>query len=144
MLRKVLTQNETAIAERAEELWRDAVVKYELQNVSLILQFKRDLKVYRNGIKKHGLRAPACSYYNGGRAVIALDRDAVQNDLTKTLEDTLPHHIAHIVCMHWPHLQGDGHGIGWQRICKELGGTGFHNYGYNDHNNRPFKRKATA
>lgn len=140
---KTLTDNERQIADVAMRRWSFVVEAYDLKGVKLTLQFKKDLKVYRNGIKKHGMRAPACSYYHAGHAIIALDRDAVEQQLTRTLEETLPHHFAHIVCMHWPNL-GEGHDIGWQRVCKALGGTGFHNYGYNDHNNRPIKRKATA
>jgi predicted SprT family Zn-dependent metalloprotease len=38
------------------------------------------------------------------------------------IRNTVPHEVAHIICMHrgWDR----GHGSNWQRVCRTLGGTG--------------------
>lgn len=45
-----------------------------------------------------------------------------EEDWQDALEDTLPHEIAHIVCMSFPHF-GSGHDAGWKRIAALLGAT---------------------
>lgn len=43
-------------------------------------------------------------------------------DLERFLNDTVPHEVAHIVCMY---LRTDmGHGATWKRVCRMLGGNG--------------------
>lgn len=39
------------------------------------------------------------------------------------LNDTVPHEVAHLVCMLRPEL-GTDHNIGWQAVCRALGGAG--------------------
>jgi SprT protein len=45
------------------------------------------------------------------------------NSWNHILEETVPHELAHIVCFFDPRL-GRDHNIGWQRVCRQLGGTG--------------------
>jgi predicted SprT family Zn-dependent metalloprotease len=47
------------------------------------------------------------------------------------LLDTVPHEVAHIVCMANPKL-GNGHNAGWKRVCLALGGNGQRCYSEND------------
>ena len=43
-------------------------------------------------------------------------------DLERFLNDTVPHEVAHIVCMY---LRTDmGHGAEWKSVCRMLGGNG--------------------
>jgi predicted SprT family Zn-dependent metalloprotease len=58
------------------------------------------------------------------------------------LEATVPHEVAHIVCMANPKL-GKGHDKGWKRVCAALGGNANRCYSENDAPeavalNRPF------
>lgn len=48
-----------------------------------------------------------------------LDREAFDH----VLNDTVPHEVAHLVCFLRPEL-GRNHDAGWQRVCRELGGSG--------------------
>lgn len=44
-------------------------------------------------------------------------------DSNEMLNDTVPHEVAHLVCMADPTL-GKNHDYGWKRVCIALGGTG--------------------
>lgn len=46
-----------------------------------------------------------------------------EQDVSKLLEDTIPHEIAHLVCYVRPEL-GKNHDRGWRRVCIMLGGSG--------------------
>jgi len=47
--------------------------------------------------------------------------EAVLNHYDDMVKNTVPHEIAHIICMMEPHL-GCGHNDGWKRVCGVLGG----------------------
>jgi len=50
--------------------------------------------------------------------------DMMQNSSWDHLyTDTVPHEVAHIVCFVNPML-GKHHNPGWQRVCRQLGGSG--------------------
>lgn len=55
--------------------------------------------------------------------LLRLNKDAVEQNLTLVLSDVIPHEMAHVVCLLRPE-QGTGHDIGWQAVCRTLGGTG--------------------
>ena len=60
----------------------------------------------------------------GEMRFIRLNTDMIENDsFNHLIEQTIPHEIAHIVCIMRPML-GYGHNAGWKRVCKTLGGNG--------------------
>lgn len=49
--------------------------------------------------------------------------EALEQDWTDMVEDTIPHEVAHLVNFLKPHT-GKNHDRGWKRTCQILGGTG--------------------
>jgi len=70
----------------------------------------------------HGKRAGYAKRLIGGNYLIAMNLEALAVDPVDTIEDTVPHEIAHAVAA----ITGLGrnHDRGWKRICIALGGTG--------------------
>jgi predicted SprT family Zn-dependent metalloprotease len=54
---------------------------------------------------------------------LRLNPRAIENTWHETLTDTIPHEVAHLVCVARPEL-GRNHDAGWKRVCRALGGTG--------------------
>ena len=54
---------------------------------------------------------------------LRLNPRAIERTWHETLTDTIPHEVAHLVCVVKPHL-GSNHDRGWKMICRALGGTG--------------------
>lgn len=74
-------------------------------------------------------KAAGMAGQRGGVQYIRLNTDMMGNDsFNYIIEQTIPHEIAHVVCIMRPRL-GFGHDAGWKRVCKTLGGSGeiYHN-----------------
>lgn len=53
---------------------------------------------------------------------IRLNADLVQNNAKLHIETTIPHEIAHAICI--ANGWGEGHTQSWSAVCKKLGGDG--------------------
>ena len=58
-----------------------------------------------------------------GSAVLRFHPTACVKELDETLEDTIPHEVAHLVCAANPYI-GKNHNRGWKTVCLALGGNG--------------------
>lgn len=52
---------------------------------------------------------------------LKFNKSALEIDFKDMSENTIPHEVAHIVCMANPKL-GNGHNRGWKNVCVRLGG----------------------
>ena len=76
-------------------------------------------------------QAAASAWSRGHRYDAPCDRqyglkfstESASLDSDEMLNDTVPHEVAHLVCMYSPRY-GDNHDSGWKRVCRALGGTG--------------------
>lgn len=140
---KELTPDETACAVRTKNLWEEAKATFTLpSDITLTVSFQSKLLIYRKAQGKGGKRAVGTAMYDrqAHKATIVLNRDAIVQNFKDMIEDTVPHELAHIVCMANP-IYGEGHNQGWQEVCKRLGGSGGHRYAYGDYDMRIRKRK---
>jgi predicted SprT family Zn-dependent metalloprotease len=64
-------------------------------------------------------RNSAGQYYLRFNTTMMMDDASYQHILT----DTVPHEVAHLVCLKRPQL-GTAHNPGWKRVCSALGGNG--------------------
>lgn len=53
---------------------------------------------------------------------LKFNKSALEIDFKDMSENTIPHEVAHIVCMANPKL-GNGHNRGWKNVCVRLGGV---------------------
>lgn len=139
-----LTPDELKCAERAKKIWDEAVITYQLpEDITFVLKFQTKLQLFTEHKKGRNSRhAVGLAHFDrqAGVATVTLNRDAIKQNPQNMLEDTVPHEIAHIVCMVAPH-NGHGHNQGWQEVCKRLGGSGKHHYEYGDYDMRIRKRR---
>lgn len=121
----LLTDSERQCVEVCRKKWEEACIIYKLPE-------DFELKLFFSGNQGLAKRAGSQTIGHarvmavGGKATrgeVRLNRLAIQQDLKDTLEDTIPHEIAHIVCGIRPEL-GEGHNAGWKRVCRRLGGSG--------------------
>lgn len=69
-------------------------------------------------------RAAGQACRRGNEYYIRFNRDMLTREaFDHVYNDTVPHEIAHIVCLMNPKL-GRMHDAGWARVCKQLGGSG--------------------
>ena len=59
--------------------------------------------------------------YSKNKFIIRFHPEFVKYHYHKMVEETIPHEVAHILCMIDPEL-GNGHDYGWKQVCKSLGG----------------------
>lgn len=117
MSRTKVLQRVVEVATLAEQLYdvpiKGMTTKFDLRGKAA---GKASVRVQKKGDEMH---IWAC---------IRINRQAMKLDLDDMLDDTVPHEIAHIVCMLKPSL-GRDHDAGWVRVCQALGGTGkqYHN-----------------
>ena len=99
------------------------IVKYSATGKSAGIA---QMKTFAGGVKQ-------CS--------ISFNMDLMRRDYNHVYHHTIPHEIAHIVCILRPDL-GKNHDMGWKQVCIMLGGNGkrCHNI---DVSHLPRKRKAT-
>lgn len=138
-----LTPDEVKCATRCSQLWEEAVITYQLpEDIRFVLRFRTKLQSFKANKKARSHHAVGTAHYDRElkTATVTLNRDAIAQNPQDMLEDTVPHEVAHIVCMIKPHL-GDGHNQGWQTVCKRLGGSGNHRYAYGDYDMRLRKRR---
>ena len=140
-----LTPDEIKCAERTKKLWDEAVITFQLpEDITFVLKFQSKLQVFYSAKanKRLSKYAVGRAHYDkeANIATVMLNRDAIKQNPTDMLEDTVPHEIAHIVCMVCPQY-GHGHNQGWQEVCKRLGGSGKHRYAYGDYDMRIRKRR---
>jgi predicted SprT family Zn-dependent metalloprotease len=70
-----------------------------------------------------GAPAGQAGYINGRTLAVRFNRDMMMNDAWDHLyRDTVPHEVAHIICMY--KRLDNGHGRAWKNICRFLGGSG--------------------
>lgn len=53
---------------------------------------------------------------------LRFNESAITAHWDELFNDTIPHEVAHVVCMLNNKL-GTGHDAGWKRVCRQLGGT---------------------
>jgi predicted SprT family Zn-dependent metalloprotease len=70
----------------------------------------------------HGKRAGYAKRLLNGNFLVAINAEALAVDYNDTIEDTIPHEIAHIVM--FITKKGKNHDAVWKRCCIALGGTG--------------------
>lgn len=69
-------------------------------------------------------RAAGQAGKRGSHLYMRFNRDMLTREaFDHVINNTVPHEIAHIVCFKNPTL-GSGHNSGWERVCRQLGGTG--------------------
>jgi predicted SprT family Zn-dependent metalloprotease len=125
-------------------LWEEAVITYQLdEDIKFVLKFQTKLQIYGGAKNKTARRAVGKAHWDKElkTATVILNRDAIAQNPHDMLEDTVPHEVAHIVCMIAPY-HGVGHDQGWQEVCKRLGGSGHHGYAYGDYDMRIRKRRV--
>lgn len=66
----------------------------------------------------HRFDAPCDTSYG-----LKFSTESASLDSDEMLNDTVPHEVAHLVCM-YNKRYGKNHDIGWKRVCIALGGTG--------------------
>ncbi len=57
----------------------------------------------------------------GNQYSLRFNPEAITNHFDEMVKDTIPHEVAHIVCMIRPEL-GRNHDNGWKFVCRTLGG----------------------
>ena len=68
-------------------------------------------------------RAAGMACRRGAQYYMRFNRDMLTREaFDHVLNNTVPHEIAHIVCMMNPRF-GSGHNSGWARVCAQLGGN---------------------
>lgn len=70
-----------------------------------------------------GYRIAGYAKRMAGHYYVMLNREACEKYPEFIMNDTIPHEVAHLVCFYNPSL-GKNHDAGWQRVCKDLGGSG--------------------
>lgn len=66
-------------------------------------------------------RAAGMACRRGNQYYVRYNSEACRKYFDEQANNTIPHEIAHIVCMKMPHL-GKHHNAGWKRVCRSLGG----------------------
>ena len=137
-----LTADEGKCAERCRKIWEEAAATYQLpEDIKFVLKFQSKLQVFHGARNKKSRRAVGKAHYDRETrvATVTLNRDAIVQNLPDMLDDTIPHEVAHVVCM-VNISYGNDHDQGWQSVCKRLGGSGDHRYSYGDYDMRIRKR----
>ncbi len=70
----------------------------------------------------HGKRAGYAKRLLSGNFLVAINYEALAVDYNDTIEDTIPHEIAHVVM--FITKKGRNHDKVWKQCCMALGGTG--------------------
>lgn len=99
------------VIDKCKEIYAKAQALYQVDLSKVGIRF--DLKG----------RAAGQACRRGGMYYMRYNMDVLQRELADTLNDTVPHEIAHIVCYMKPAL-GANHNYGWERVCRALGGSG--------------------
>lgn len=133
------TAHELKLIDRARKVWEEAVMTYQLPELPFHLVFKTNKQMYalRMGKRSRSPVGLAILDRNTNTVSVFINREAVRQNPEHMINDTVPHEIAHIVCMLKPYL-GNGHDEGWQEVCKRLGGTGNGTYN-NEYDTRVIK-----
>lgn len=107
-----LEQAKRRLIDRVDEVLQDAAQRYGLPAWDVSVHF----------YSKHRAAGYA-KFHRFGQMEIRLNLEAYYLDPQDMLKDTIPHEVAHLVCMMFPQ-HGKGHDRGWQYICRTLGGSG--------------------
>lgn len=109
----MLAERQKQMLTRIEELINKARVLYGNDCIPSSLQIRFDLR---------GRSAGQAGHQNGN-FWLRFNTDMMKNSGWDHLyNNTTPHEVAHIICMHkgWDR----GHGTAWRRVCIQLGGDG--------------------
>ena len=69
-----------------------------------------------------GTRIAGQARYKNSEYILRFHPLAVENYYEHMVSTTIPHEVAHIVCMKNPAL-GCNHDAGWKKVCRILGGS---------------------
>lgn len=99
-----------AVIDRHHQLYEVIKQKYKIDLTGMEIAF--DLKG----------RAAGMARRRGMRFWVRYNLQTMTEQyLKETIDNTIPHELAHIICMKNPSL-GKGHDAGWKRVCRVLGG----------------------
>lgn len=109
-----VTDATNAMVTQTRKVLAMAFAKYDIPLPAEAVEVRCDIRGRCHGraIAKHSI----------GKYTIRLNPEAYLLDQQEMMEDTIPHEVAHIVCMIKPTL-GRNHDHGWKRVCRELGGS---------------------
>lgn len=117
----MLAQRIAQIVHRTQQAFDLANQLYQVDLNNTLVRFDLRGRVAGYAIARH--------LANGEQTTeLRFNVDMIANDSFESLlNDTVPHEVAHLVCMLRPEL-GTDHNIGWQAVCRKLGGTGLSNH----------------
>lgn len=122
-----LTDGEKQAVEETKRVWDMARTIYKIPDTVTFNLLFTDNKVMRARTKPgcHAVGTATVKSKDGQAHTVEvrLNRKAIEQDLKDTLDDTIPHEIAHAVCGIFPE-HGSEHDAGWQKVCRRLGGNG--------------------
>lgn len=99
-----------------------AKVRLCLQKAALIYDLDMSEVQIKVNIRSDSKCAGKAEYADGIYSV-RFHKQAVKNHYNEMVNETIPHEVAHIVCMMKPQL-GCNHDFGWKAVCQALGGIG--------------------
>ena len=105
------------VANRVNQLFKLSKELFDVDLDETVVRFDLRGRVagYATLTKREGQHAQTSLRFN---------TDMMQNGgLDVIINDTVPHEIAHLICMLRPEL-GNNHDRGWQTVCRMLGGNG--------------------
>lgn len=118
---------EAKIMRRVKSVWTEAKNTYQIHEPH---DFKLAFMNHINIARLHNCSTVgSAAVLRGGRdkplVLVRINKSAIEQNLSRVLDDVIAHEIAHIVCDFRPHHgHSHNHDAGWQAVCKRLGGSG--------------------